>query len=742
MPDRRLRLSEWWARASVAPRKRTSALLTGAARLCGTTFLRAHPEHPTRAGEWYTAYLTEPGVTQATLPDLVVVTPPVTVREGRRTVQRSRHQIWLRLPDADVNDPGLTHAAELTGCARTEQLPPAAAAARSMPLVEFVRSATPVRHRGTDRKARHDLLAAFYDAPPLAAAEAFAALPKNPASPSSLEVIEPTGDPDTPRCLLRLPQADPTYPWQVWAEAENRRLGPDGAVKLFTRTPGGATCEYYIEFGYAHPVPDLGGLYQPPPNTRLVLISAADRAGKPRTRWAHLVPRVGDAQFDTDGGPEVPFEFEPSGRTRSAVVEVALSVAAGAAPGRGPAAAPRPGRHPRRRPPHYRRARPPGHRSVSLCVVPVEKADRWLPRVTDDRRLLALGVRDPGGWKPILNHASGGVRPGELKAAKAFGGGSFLGSPAGLARYDIAAHQWTNLPKVDGLSRLFAGAGELWAVGKSGGADALFRAALPGRWQEEVKALKAADGDDRWAFVLDAAGAVWAGERGKKFERVFASRPRRPWRRSWEAGCAWPRSRAGSGGTTRPGGRGRSCPHRPAPASCGSCAGPPRGGGRWTPRGRCSSTQSREGRRPGGGPSGSPPRPSRCSSRTRKRSSAAGTGAWWWCAPPTRRTRGAGRRGVRGRPRRPGRGRGRVRRRPVRRRRRPGPPVRRRPRPRPRTAPMWSPPTRPRSRGPPRSRGRPRCWWARRRRRPGRGPAPSRRTPRPAGWSGSMPTAG
>src|SRR6185437_1297180 len=106
-----------------------------------------------------------------------------------------------------------------------------------------------------------------------------------------------------------------------------------------------------------------------------------------------------------------------------------------------------------------------------------------------------------------------------------FGGRLFLGSPSGLARYDIAAHRWTNQPKVDGLSRLFTGAGELWAVGKSGGADTLFRAALPDRWQEAVKGLKAAEGDDWWVVALDSAGAVWAGKRGKKLEPVFAARP-------------------------------------------------------------------------------------------------------------------------------------------------------------------------------------------------------------------------
>ncbi len=68
MPDRLLRLSEWWAKGREAPPKLTSSLLTGAAKLSGTTYLRVHPDHPARAAEWYQAYLTDPSVNQALLP--------------------------------------------------------------------------------------------------------------------------------------------------------------------------------------------------------------------------------------------------------------------------------------------------------------------------------------------------------------------------------------------------------------------------------------------------------------------------------------------------------------------------------------------------------------------------------------------------------------------------------------------------------------------------------------------------
>jgi hypothetical protein len=263
---------------------------------------------------------------------------------GGQTENFPVHTVYLETAiDPEVNREFGQVIALLGGVMLLHLPPPTAQQTRRHSLAEFLQRISLVP-AVMSRRARPDLLVAFYDVDSAALGRAFAAVPKTPGERTRIVHLDQPrdGPPGLPSSLMILPQADPLFQWPIWLESEDRRLRQDPgrrAVQLFYRIPDGKTADYFVEFGWQHPLPEVRELYPNPDNAQYILIAATSPDGSRNTRWLHILPdAVTDAQeieadrdavlaIELDGDPEVELiqAVRPARplRLRPSVVEVA-----------------------------------------------------------------------------------------------------------------------------------------------------------------------------------------------------------------------------------------------------------------------------------------------------------------------------------------------------------------------------------------------------------------------------------
>ncbi len=111
----------------------------------------------------------------------------------------------------------------------------------------------------------HDLMVAVYEDSLLE--DVFESAPKNPRQAIEIHFLAQHQDStaERPTCIFTLPQASGSVDWHLWVNAMNRRRPGQkcDAVKLFYRVPSrSAAADYYIEYGYAHPLHELPELHR------------------------------------------------------------------------------------------------------------------------------------------------------------------------------------------------------------------------------------------------------------------------------------------------------------------------------------------------------------------------------------------------------------------------------------------------------------------------------------------------
>ena len=114
---------------------------------------------------------------------------------------------------------------------------------------------------------RRDLLVAVYDQSRFA--EIFESAPKSPRQTCRIRFLtgDPSGAVDWPKSFFTLDGASPDVHWDLWLESVNRRQLSDErhAARLFYRIPSRQSrSDYFVEYGWAHPLDDLPELHDHP----------------------------------------------------------------------------------------------------------------------------------------------------------------------------------------------------------------------------------------------------------------------------------------------------------------------------------------------------------------------------------------------------------------------------------------------------------------------------------------------
>lgn len=182
-------------------------------------------------------------------------------------------------------------------------------------LHEFLESMAVARTRDQNGAGAEELLVAIYGKDAKQRwGDVFNSIDKNPDEPSEIIFLEhdssddsakrrrPVRDHRCPRVLIRLPKADLHYPWRTKLQSLNKDVGEneDPVVRVFVKMSGGRSAEYYLEYGWGHPLPALPDLDPNPIQAVYVLICAAqpNRSPTSPSRWIRIVPRIGDSHLE------------------------------------------------------------------------------------------------------------------------------------------------------------------------------------------------------------------------------------------------------------------------------------------------------------------------------------------------------------------------------------------------------------------------------------------------------------
>lgn len=182
------------------------------------------------------------------------------------------------------------------------------------PLPDFLEESFPLVPVTVDGWKRQDVLVAVYEQSSLS--RVYGSALKNPHHHQPPEIWFLEGPPeekeDWPECLFIVPQATVDGRWQRWLEAVNEPRG-DGSdlVKLYCGLPArSAVADYYVEYGWRHPVAHLPELHAAH-DMRWVLISAALSAegGKtPDARWSKV--KLGPESTGFHGSADAVFDIQ------------------------------------------------------------------------------------------------------------------------------------------------------------------------------------------------------------------------------------------------------------------------------------------------------------------------------------------------------------------------------------------------------------------------------------------------
>ena len=226
---------------------------------------------------------------------------PIEVKNGRQ--RRTEYEILIWLPEVDAEDRRFLRVFALLDDKqkkRFDALPPHCTSCEEFPFPEFLQAIQLTPQRPRKRKLRQNLLVAVYGGSHDALSEVFGSAPKNPNQTTSILFLDERDSlsPDLPRYLIRLPQADPQFPWAIWLETENRRLrDAQASVKLFRHLGDGVNNEFYVEYGWTHPAPEVVDFFPSESGANPILIEG-QQDGKPNTRWIPIVAHPADSQVE------------------------------------------------------------------------------------------------------------------------------------------------------------------------------------------------------------------------------------------------------------------------------------------------------------------------------------------------------------------------------------------------------------------------------------------------------------
>jgi|GEM_PF-6528325 len=138
------------------------------------------------------------------------------------------------------------------------------------------------------RQKQRDLLVALYYEEDRKLAEIYASVKKTIGTQSEIHSLPGDGqrDQNVPRYVFTLPQADSLVDWNLWLKSVNPK-GSRG-IRLFYKLPGSQFPEFYIEYGYVHPWPEIRDLYTVRNGIFCILISNEIIAGAKFPCWASL----------------------------------------------------------------------------------------------------------------------------------------------------------------------------------------------------------------------------------------------------------------------------------------------------------------------------------------------------------------------------------------------------------------------------------------------------------------------
>jgi len=138
-------------------------------------------------------------------------------------------------------------------------------------LAAFLRWIRLVPAREGRERRTHDLLVASYGSHPDFWRRLYAEIPKSYDQNCTVRFLHNAG-PHLPRFIVSLPNAEPEQDWGLWLHAICRRFSQE-KIRLFYKLPGGVSAEYYIEFGYRHPMPSIREFYPNEEDARMFLIT-------------------------------------------------------------------------------------------------------------------------------------------------------------------------------------------------------------------------------------------------------------------------------------------------------------------------------------------------------------------------------------------------------------------------------------------------------------------------------------
>ncbi len=253
---------------------------------------------------------------------------------GGRT--KTEWTLWAHLPHATSEDTSVGETLRLIGGSgrplgkgsagdgeiRIAEAQPELGEGKCLSLGELLR-AFKLGSGGRPGRGRQDMLITLDASAAPRLAEIFESVRKNPDSPAKVFELEheDTGA-GKPLAMIALPQADPSMSWSLWLHTENQLAGAGvgpPAVRLYYKLPGDLTAEYFVEYGYDHPIPELPELYPLETRANYVLIGI---------RWESQ----GDQTTASSGGiaPEVRrarwLEITPGSESARPIARLAADV--------------------------------------------------------------------------------------------------------------------------------------------------------------------------------------------------------------------------------------------------------------------------------------------------------------------------------------------------------------------------------------------------------------------------------